>query len=127
MANSGSSTTVRTPPEGPISARENIGLGDGLGATFTTNGNFGYTSTAQGEFLNSLTGLEFNPWNASVTSRAGISSESVAVTTSLTVEYSGRTDNWGLVAGAAFAFAAVYQAVITGNTEPVRQLCPGGC
>jgi hypothetical protein len=97
-------TVTGTPPDG-LSIRQNDGFGDGLSATATTGGNFGYQSTAQGEWLNSKTGLEFNPWTASVTERVGVQGGPISVTMNVTEGYTARPDNWAIVGGGALVFA----------------------
>ncbi len=89
----GSSTSFTYDQNGKPVFRQNIDLGNNTSATFTSLGNFGYTKTAQGEILSGVTGLEFNPWNASLTSRIGVQTDSVAITTSITMQYSFRPDN----------------------------------
>jgi hypothetical protein len=134
-------TTITGSPDG-TSVRQNIPLGDGINATFTSAGNFGYTSTAQGEWLNGLTektGLEFNPWTASVTDRVIVQEGPVSITMGVTVQYTPRIDNLSIATGvvavpavfAGFVSVAgpIWGGVTAGATaiyQTVSQACQSG-
>jgi RHS repeat-associated protein len=106
----GSPLTFTLGPNG-ISIRDKIATPNGLAPNFTSRGDFGYSQTLVSGTLNALTGLDFNPWNASTTARAQITSGGVGVQGSITTEFSARPDTLS-VATAAVAVPAL--AIETG-------------